>query len=178
MVADAARPFVRRIFWGRLRWILLVLIPFSVMFVETWLNTQTIKRDYRDYELKAQMKTLSQSLDSLRIKQATLEKMDRMEVEAPDLGLVAPGPNQIREIHCKAHFGAPDTSVLTTFDMARSGERGADVEAPGSSSDESAIGREGESCNSTRHFQTGYTKVMAPLRKALTGVYDSYFGRS
>ncbi len=85
-------------FKGRMKWAIVVLIPFSVLFAETWLNTQILVKDYKKVELTTECRQLTETLNALKIKQARLENMDRMDVEAPDLGLVAPGPNQIKEI--------------------------------------------------------------------------------
>lgn len=95
------QPIMRTIFKGRVKWAFLVIVPFSVLFAETWFNTETIRMDYQVFEITKECKALAEELDGLKIEQARLENMDRMEVEAPDLGLVAPGPNQIKEIYCQ-----------------------------------------------------------------------------
>ncbi len=104
-----SQPIMRTIFKGRMKWALLVIVPFSVLFTETWFNTEMIRKDYKVYDLTKQCKELAEELDALKIEQARLENMDRMDVEAPDLGLVAPGPNQIKEIYCQGTDSKPDT---------------------------------------------------------------------
>lgn len=82
------------------RWAMLLLAPVAALAFDTWLNTEMLRNDYEMALINKQLKELSDTLDGLRVEEARLQTFDRIEIEAPDLGLVAPEPDQIHVIHC------------------------------------------------------------------------------
>ena len=86
-------------------WALILLPPFAVLAFDTWLNTETFRKDYETAELNKRLREQTEDLDNLKIEEARLETMDRIKIEAPDLGLVEPEPGQIRIIHCTDQAG-------------------------------------------------------------------------
>lgn len=82
-----------------LRWAFVLLIPFCAISFDTWLNTRQINKDYRKAELDARQRQLEQNLNELRANEARLQTMDRIEIEAPEIGLGPPEPHQIRTIY-------------------------------------------------------------------------------
>lgn len=79
--------------WGK--WLFVIACPFSVMFYESWLNTQIRVSDYALADLGRQKRELSRTLDSLRAESARLEAVEDVNAKAMDFGLVAPRHEQI-----------------------------------------------------------------------------------
>jgi hypothetical protein len=92
---------------GWLKWVAVLALPFSALAFDTWLNTETLRKDYETAEVNKRMKDLSATLDGLRLKQVGLETYDRIEIEAPDLGLVEPQPGQVQVIYYAEESDAP-----------------------------------------------------------------------
>ena len=84
---------------GWTKWLLVLALPFSAFFFDTWLNVEMLNRDYEIAEVNRRLQQLRASLDELRVETASLETMDRIEIQAPDLGLVEPEPSQIQIIY-------------------------------------------------------------------------------
>ncbi|MBI4557471.1 MAG: hypothetical protein HY706_07810 [Candidatus Hydrogenedentes bacterium] len=101
-----ARPQRVRIS-GWAKWLPVLLLPFSVLFLETWLTTQSLEADYEVGRLNKRVRELREELDALRAEIAKLEAMDRVHAKAPDLGLVEPEPNQIEIIYAPPDSTAP-----------------------------------------------------------------------
>ncbi|NIA12924.1 MAG: hypothetical protein GWP08_02495 [Nitrospiraceae bacterium] len=99
MSTDTQQPSRWRTLWGWIRWSPVILIPFSALFFDTWLSTQRIKRDYVINELKTQIRRARADLDDLAVEAARLGNMERIEVEAPEMGLQPPEPDQIRLVY-------------------------------------------------------------------------------
>jgi len=76
------------------------MAPMLALAFDTWLNTEMLRNDYEIALINARIKTLSDTLDELRVEEARLQTFDRIEIEAPDLGLINPQPDQIQVIHC------------------------------------------------------------------------------
>lgn len=87
---------------GWIRWTFILMAPALALAFDTWLNTEMLKNDYEIALINARIKALSDTLDELRVEEARLQTFDRIEIEAPDLGLVDPQPDQIQIIHCTA----------------------------------------------------------------------------
>jgi hypothetical protein len=101
-------------------WALVLLPPFAVLAFDTWLNTETFRKDYETGELNKRLRELTEKLDGLKIEEARLETMDRIKIEAPDLGLVEPEPGQIRIIYCTDRTGLLwEDSVASTVEIGR-----------------------------------------------------------
>ena len=81
------------------KWLLVLSLPFSALFFETWINTQTIENDYEMADINRRLRSLGQALDTFTVETARLEALDRIEVAAPDIGLVEPEPGQIEIVY-------------------------------------------------------------------------------
>ena len=90
-----------------LRWLPVLLLPFSMVFVDTWLNTERINKDYRINELTMRRNGLREQLDALLNREAELVTMKRIESQAPGIGLGPPKPGQIRTIYYRRSQGPP-----------------------------------------------------------------------
>lgn len=82
-----------------LKWLLALVCPFAALLAETRLNTAILETDLRMGAVNAELKRLQEAQDAYNVKIATLETLVRIEIAAPDLGLVPPQPNQIRTIY-------------------------------------------------------------------------------
>jgi hypothetical protein len=67
-------------------------------FFEATLHVKTFRNDYRKEQLTAERAGLRRLMTKLRGEVAALEAQERIRAQAPDLGLVAPDPNQIEVI--------------------------------------------------------------------------------
>lgn len=76
----------------------LLMLPFSVAFSETWLQTQVLTLQYRANQLSYQIRDVEGSLDSLQDERRDLVRIDRITAKAPELGLVVPNPGQLEFI--------------------------------------------------------------------------------
>ncbi len=77
----------------------LLLLPFSILFTEAWLHTQILAREYEQNDLREVLRKTDGQIDVLRDASHELNRMERMERAAPDLGLLPPAPGQVIEIH-------------------------------------------------------------------------------
>lgn len=84
---------------GWAKWLVVLLLPFSALSFDTWLNVGMLNRDFEIAETNRRLKQLGEKLDGLRIEQARLERQARCEMEAPELSLVKPEPNQIEIVY-------------------------------------------------------------------------------
>jgi hypothetical protein len=85
---------------GWIKWAMLLAAPVMALAFDTWLNTEILRNDYEVALVSKQLKERSDTLDGLRVEEAKLQTFDRIEIEAPDLGLIEPQPNQVQIIHC------------------------------------------------------------------------------
>ena len=83
-----------------IKWAMLLAAPAMALAFDTWLNTEMLRNDYEVALVGKQKKELSDTLDGLRVEEARLQTFDRIEIEAPDLGLIEPQPDQVQVIHC------------------------------------------------------------------------------
>ncbi len=102
-----------------LKWLPVLILPFSVLFFETWLNVQTRVNDYELFELNQRMRELQRSLDALKVEEARLAAMDRIGVRAPDLGLVEPNPSQIKTIYRSEERDSAPPACTPPYTVAR-----------------------------------------------------------
>jgi hypothetical protein len=92
----------RQSLFGWIKWVPVIAAPFAVLFFEAWLNTQTRFVDYALVRVNNRIKEIESSLDRVRVEEARLQAFDRLEVEAPDLGLQAAAPEQVLPIFYSA----------------------------------------------------------------------------
>lgn len=105
-------------------WSPVLLLPFSVVFLDTWLSTKAIQRDYRINELTSRMAEVQAQLDDLRVQEAELRAIRRIDHEAPNLGLKQPEPEQIRTIY----YTEADTDDLDVVAFLAQGPGSAPVD--------------------------------------------------
>lgn len=87
---------------GWSRWLPFVALPFALFFFETWLRTQQLRLDYETNRLNAAVRHLDETMNDLRVQEAGLDNIDRMQAHAPNLGLVEPTRDQIRVVTIEA----------------------------------------------------------------------------
>ncbi len=85
---------------GWIKWAMLLVAPAMALAFDTWLNTEMLRNDYEVALVSTQIKEFSDTLDGLRVEEARLQTFDRIEIEAPDLGLIEPQPDQVQVIYC------------------------------------------------------------------------------
>jgi len=107
----AYMPYVHRraSLRGWWSWLFALAPLCAVVTFDTWLNTENLRNDYGIAGLNKQLKELQETLDGLKVKEASLEALDRIEIEAPDLGLIEPQPDQVQVIYSPYPLGAPAT---------------------------------------------------------------------
>jgi hypothetical protein len=124
---------------GWAKWVIVIAIPFSVFGFETWLRAQSLQFGFDKNNLMKQQAELNERIRSLEADEAGLKRMDRIEAKAPDLGLVEPGPAQIKIVRVKPTKG-PDMEMMPleeNYNMARLGN--SVPMAPTASSDASFV---------------------------------------
>ena len=163
--ARAARPSV--ISLVSFKWLFVLAIPFVSFFFEARLNTAMLKRDIELGTVNAELKRLQEAYDTYNVKIATLETLDRIEVKAPDLGLIPPQPNQIKTIY----YVEGDESWNSGAHPFES--------AAGPAQDAAPAGSEESSWYSNSRFNQGEPMVrIARPREAIAGGCGSYSSRS
>ncbi len=70
-------------------------VCFGLMFLFAWLETQRLGNEYRTQELIEEIKEVKAANEKLREKRYRLNRMERMEQEAPSLFLTEADPGQI-----------------------------------------------------------------------------------
>jgi len=105
-------------------WWLFALVPMlSVVLVDTWINTGNLRNDYEMAEVTRQLKELRETLDALKVQEASLGSLERIEIEAPDLGLVEPQPDQIQVIYTSNPIDTPLTHSVDTMPSGNGAHR-------------------------------------------------------
>ena len=160
----ASRPSV--ISFSSFKWLFVLAIPFLAFSLEARLNTAMLKRDIELGAVNAELKRLQEAYDAYNVKIATLETLDRIEIEAPDLGLVPPQPNQIKTLYYVE--GEQSWSpAARPFEIA------------GGAVQPAAPARSEDSSWSSNSFKQGEpTGPMVRLREAIAAGYGSYFSPS
>jgi hypothetical protein len=93
-------------------WTPVLAVPFAVALYEIYLVTQMRLNDYTAGEVNAEIRQMEMDIEGLRVERARLERLDHLEVAAPNLGLVVPSSNQVRMIYYDASRNvvvAPDS---------------------------------------------------------------------
>lgn len=84
---------------GWLRYAPFILVPFAIFAFETWSHYTLIQNDYEMSGIRRELREVSARMEELNDDVARLERLERMQSKAPDLGLVAPTPTQVRVVH-------------------------------------------------------------------------------
>lgn len=105
----ALRKQQRQALRGWLKWTPALALLFSVLFLDAWLNAQERSRDYENRNLTLIERELEAEMKALRVRAAELEKFDRLEMMAIELGLKKPEPHQVETIRYdpKARYTKP-----------------------------------------------------------------------
>jgi hypothetical protein len=110
------RP-ARRVIFGAVKWIPVLLVPFTAFFFETWLQLQIFERDYEAAELSRQIRETNARIVGLEERGDELVTLKKITEQAPDLGLVQPEPNQIEVVRVMPSRERPAEEPF--FEVAR-----------------------------------------------------------
>jgi hypothetical protein len=91
---------------GWSKWLPFVVLPFAFFFLEAWLQTQQLKLDYETNRITSAMRRLDEQINDLRVLEASLDNLERMQAHAPDLGLVEAKRDQIHVVRIDYDDGA------------------------------------------------------------------------
>lgn len=83
---------------GWIKWAALPIIPFCVLFVDTWLNIQVRINDYELSTLSEEQRDLEAALTAEISRLAQLRGINDVIAKATQMGLVAPEINQFQTI--------------------------------------------------------------------------------
>jgi cell division protein FtsL len=83
------------VFWAFVTAFSIIVIPVSGLLVETWLNLSILAFDYENDELSKELERAQAHIETLRARIAELERMERIDAEALELGLVKREHNQL-----------------------------------------------------------------------------------
>ena len=100
---------------GWLKWTPFLVMPFSVLFVETQLHVKILAKDYEISAVKRQIRACEQAIEQLEEEELKLKAMDRMAAKALELNLVEPEVNQIQVVRREA---PEDSAPIARPDMA------------------------------------------------------------
>ena len=78
-----------------------LMAGFGLMFVFTWLETQRLDNEYVAQELTEEISEVKARIRKLYEQRHHLNRLERMEHEAPSLDLIEPNPGQIILIRVK-----------------------------------------------------------------------------
>jgi len=103
-------PQVSRFAW--VKYLPFIAVPFAVLFCETWWRTTLLGNEYLERSFQLQDRDLRRAIENLRAEEAELVPMERIDREAPVLGLVRAKPGQVKVIRADSdeavHHDAPD----------------------------------------------------------------------
>lgn len=118
---SGSRRQVRATLAGWSRWLPFVLLPFGIFFAETWMRTEQLRMDYETNRINAGMRLLDEQMNELRVQEASLDNMERMQIHAPNLGLVEPTRDQIQVVKIEIpDFVAPDRGPMALAQLPMS----------------------------------------------------------
>lgn len=112
-------------------WLPFVVLPFALFFFEAWLKTETIVAGYEANDLEKEIQEVRDRINALESRVANLERMERIDVQAHDLGLrePAPGDTEVLEIPIEERMApmepepeyerSPPALPPFSFDLAR-----------------------------------------------------------
>ncbi len=101
-----------------LKWSPILAIAFSLLFFDTWLNVQARLNDYEIAELNDRIMELEKRLYELKVDEARLAAMNRIDARAPELGLVEPGPSQVRLVYHVHPSKGPAGPSIPSYELA------------------------------------------------------------
>jgi hypothetical protein len=74
----------------------LLALPFGMFFTEAWLQTNILRNNYKVHELTLEQRALETSIKELSDGRSHLSRIERIDSQAPRLGLIKPLPGQRR----------------------------------------------------------------------------------
>ncbi|MBM3289986.1 MAG: hypothetical protein FJY92_07525 [Candidatus Hydrogenedentes bacterium] len=87
------------VFWGTVKWLPVVALPFSVFFFETWLQVRIYERGYEASTLRREIRDITAHVDRLQERVDELTALKRAGERAPDLGLSPIRPGQVEVVY-------------------------------------------------------------------------------
>ncbi|NUM56083.1 MAG: hypothetical protein HUU46_20780 [Candidatus Hydrogenedentes bacterium] len=87
------------VFWGLVKWLPVVALPFGVFLFETWLQVRIYERGYDASQLRREIKDVNAHIDRLQERVDELTALKRVSERAPDLGLVPIEPGQVEVLY-------------------------------------------------------------------------------
>ena len=172
------------------RWVALLAMPFTVLFIDTYLNTEILKKDLRMVTLNADIAQLNEALNSYQVDEAKLATMLTIEQYAATLGLVPPTSDQIRVMNVPSEWiqeapfavaglgpsaaGMTETTVGVSTGEAAAPESGtAEPSAPMPGTDQGEQAWISEPHSGPARM----AGMMSRLREVIANAYTSYSGR-
>ena len=165
---------------GWVKWVVALSIPFCALAFDTWLNTETLRHDYEAAQINNDLKRCSETIEALRVDETQLERLDRIECEAPNLGLVEPQPGQVEVIRY-AENGTFTEGLEAPYVVARLEEETLPPAHPNGSWGHASMMKQHEARLwdiSSLPTPVSITPMGDLLRKALFAAYVSYRGDS
>ncbi len=74
----------------------LLVLPFGMFFSEAWLQTNILRNNYKVYELTLEQRALETEIKALSDGRSRLSRIERIDSQAPQMGLIKPLPGQRR----------------------------------------------------------------------------------
>lgn len=128
MTRGVRNPTRRTTLRGWMKWLPFLLLPFAVLYGETWTRAQTVNYDYEASELWGKIEAVKVTIHELRGKVNWLERKDRSRTQAETLELVEPNVGQVRELYVE--IGTSRDVSEETYDVARRNAEGAQSAPP------------------------------------------------
>ena len=88
----------RRALRGWIKWVPVMLIPFSILFFHTWLNIQILRADYVLRELDGEARDLAERLNNTGMEETVHEDPNMLSEQAKLMDFVQPSPGQRESI--------------------------------------------------------------------------------
>ena len=87
------------IFRGFVKAFPIILIPAAALLCEAWLHLGILTFDYEGRALSMELDRTRAHIEEMRARIAELERMERIDAEALELGLVMPEPDQVINVN-------------------------------------------------------------------------------
>jgi hypothetical protein len=89
----------RQALFGWIKWIPVLFVLFSALFLDAWLTIRSRRDDYAFRQLMLEERELRKSLEQLRRQSAELGNLDRLDEEAVVLEMVKPEQHQLQTVY-------------------------------------------------------------------------------
>ncbi len=98
MKRNARKRILQALTRGTVRWLLLLAVPFAMLFTEAWLHLQILQNGYHTVELRSSIRDKENRIRELTACEASYGKLQQLEANARALGLVEPQLSQIEVV--------------------------------------------------------------------------------